>query len=262
MSTTSLRLTPMASASSFRRSLTTSLSGARGPRRPRAARNWGRCANARWPARRARRRKTVGQQDGAAENLRAAPLLRRDQADGGAEPRGVRSAGVAGVNGGGDEDPLGMRDADERKLQQPAKALFGSEVRRVPPGDVGERANRDPEPRLGRGLAGNEKSGPRHELCASSGTRARCNRCAALPRRADRNTAPRLSCEVKPLAQAERGKDHVLGSKMFDARSITSAAAGSVRARRSVTPGVVASFAAETREIALANSCASTAPSV
>jgi hypothetical protein len=45
-----------------------------------------------------------------------------------------------------------MLDADERKLQQPAKALFGAQVRRVPPRDVGERANRDPEPLLGRGF--------------------------------------------------------------------------------------------------------------
>ena len=73
----------------------------------------------------------------SAENLRATPHCRREQAASRAEPGRIGPAGVAGVDRRGNENPLGVIDADERKLQQPAKALLGAQIRVIAPGDVG-----------------------------------------------------------------------------------------------------------------------------
>jgi hypothetical protein len=72
--------------------------------------------------------KTVSQQDRPAKNLRATPHRRREETVRRAEPGRVRPAGVTGVDRCRDEDPLSVIDADERKLQQPAKALLGAQM--------------------------------------------------------------------------------------------------------------------------------------
>ena len=86
-----------------------------------------------------------------------------------------------------------------------------------PPGDVGERANRYPEPLLGRGFAGSEKSGPRHELSREFRHPREVQPDELRP--LDKGIeilllAAQLRVE-KPFAQAERGKDDALGTRMF-----------------------------------------------
>jgi hypothetical protein len=48
------------------------------------------------------------------------------------------------VDDGRQIDPLEVIDADERKLQQPVKALLGLDVDMAAPRDVGERTSGDP----------------------------------------------------------------------------------------------------------------------
>ncbi len=57
------------------------------------------------------------------------------------------------MNRRGDENPFGVIDADERKLQQPPKTFLGAQIGMIAPGDVGQRADRDAQPRLRRRLA-------------------------------------------------------------------------------------------------------------
>ena len=104
--------------------------------------------------------KSISEQDGAAEDLRPAAFRWRQQLDGGPQPRRVRSADVTGMNGRGDEDALRMGDADKRKLEQPAKTLFRAEIGCVPPGDIGQGADGDPQPLLSRGFAWKKTFGP------------------------------------------------------------------------------------------------------
>jgi hypothetical protein len=51
-----------------------------------------------------------------------------------------------------DENPLSVIDADERKLQQPAKALLRAKIRVIAPSDVGERADRNAQAGIARSL--------------------------------------------------------------------------------------------------------------
>src|SRR5207342_1681007 len=55
---------------------------------------------------------------------------------------------------------IGVRDADEWKLQEPPVALLGPDVRMVSPSDVGQRADRQSEPLVGRHFAGKQSLGP------------------------------------------------------------------------------------------------------
>ncbi|MGA2044901.1 MAG: hypothetical protein ABSG83_16200, partial [Roseiarcus sp.] len=125
----------------------------------------------------------------------------------------MSTPGVAGVDRRGDEHPLGMIEADERKLQEPAEALLGAQIRVVAPGDVGERADGDAQARIGWPLPGEEIRGPADQRGREIGH--------ARQRQADELRAFDQRVEIalrlaqlrieQAFAQAERGEHHPLG---------------------------------------------------
>lgn len=53
----------------------------------------------------------------------------------------------------GEKHTFGMADADEGELQDAAEAIFGAKIGVIAPGEIGERAGGDAQPRTGGGLA-------------------------------------------------------------------------------------------------------------
>ena len=178
------------------------------PARPRAARNADRAAGARSRARTGPAGETIGELHRAPENLGPPPQRRREKPDRRREPWRVGAAGVAGVHRRGDEHPLGVIDADERKLQEPAEALLGPQIDRVAPGDVGERANRDAQPPFARRLAGKRSAVHAASAGAKSGTRAngRPTSCAPSTRGSDAAGPPRAANRGGPRAGPAPGR--------------------------------------------------------
>ena len=209
----------------------------------------------------------VAQQHDPAEDLRPAACRSATAASiAGCSHRVVGLAGVAGVDGGGDEHALGMVEADERELDQAAEALLRLDV-----GDGRARRCRRarrrrpaaasrPAPRRGTG-----RSVQRTRAGANSGTRACGMPRAGRPRPAGRGSAPRVATAGR-RASPRAGR----GPRTRRARAPGASAPGrspgrppaASRARRAGTPGSAATLAAGRRQTCLAKSRASRRSSV